>query len=376
MPPPMARRIILSLALCSAFALAAGCSDQAAEEPQEKAAPAGTLDAEQMKRLGITTAPAQAVDQVPLGTVPGQVTLPPEARVAVTSNFPGAAVRVYVIEGQEVKRGQPLALVRAAEPLQIRGELARTQAELDLAEARARRLAQLAKEGVIAEARSEEAQAALRQARASVSEQQRLASLAGAGADGTMTLRAPISGRVAHVAVETGGPVDGMTAPFVIENASAYSVDLQLPERLAQSVRPGMTVEVELGTGEYGKPLVVGGKILSVAPSLDPMTRSIMAKASIGAAPNSIQGGLVAGKNVMVVIAGQSAQPGVAVPSAAVTRVGADDMVFVRSGNRFVSRKVTVSGQAAGRAYISAGLKAGEAVAVSGIAELKAMTAE
>src|SRR5690606_10082414 len=103
MPPPMARRIILSLALCSAFALAAGCSDQAAEEPQEKAAPAGTLDAEQMKRLGITTAPAQAVDQVPLGTVPGQVTLPPEARVAVTSNFPGAAVRVYVIEGQEVK---------------------------------------------------------------------------------------------------------------------------------------------------------------------------------------------------------------------------------------------------------------------------------
>ncbi|HZF45951.1 MAG TPA: efflux RND transporter periplasmic adaptor subunit, partial [Sphingomonadaceae bacterium] len=323
------------------------------------------------KRLGITTAPAQAVDAVPLGTVPGQVTLPPEARVAVTSNFPGAAVRVYVIEGQEVKRGQPLALVRAAEPLQIRGELARTQAELDLAEARARRLAQLAKEGVIAEARSEEAQAALRQARASVSQQQRLASLAGAGADGTMTLRAPISGRVAHVAVETGGPVDGMTAPFVIENASAYSVDLQLPERLAQSVRPGMPVEVELGMGEDGKPLVVGGKILSVAPSLDPATRSIMAKASIGAAP-----GLVAGKNVMVVIAGQSAQPGVAVPAAAVTRVGEDDMVFVRSGNRFVSRKVTVSGQAAGRAYISAGLKAGEAVAVSGIAELKAMTAE
>ncbi|WP_336981860.1 efflux RND transporter periplasmic adaptor subunit [Altererythrobacter fulvus] len=367
----MTRRILSPLAACCALALTAACSDKSAEEPQEAAAPAGTLDAAQMKRLGIVTAPAQAVDTVPLGTVPGQISLPPEARVAVTSNFPGAAVRIYVIEGQEVARGQALALVRAAEPTQIRGELARAQAELGLAEARAKRMAQLAKEGVIAEARSEEAQAALKQARASVSEQQRLVSLAGAGPDGTMTLRAPISGRVAHVAVETGGPVDGMTAPFVIENASAYSVDLQLPERLAKSVSPGMPVEVELGTGEDGKPMIVGGKILSVAPSLDPETRSIMAKASIGAAP-----GLVAGKNVMVVIAGQGARPGVAVPATAVTRIGEDDTVFVRSGNRFVSRKVTVTGQAAGRAYISEGLKPGEAVAVSGIAELKAMTAE
>lgn len=367
----MVLRILFPLAACSAFALLGACSDKVAEEPQEAATPAGTLDAAQMKRLGIATAPAQAVDAVPLGTVPGQVSLPPEARVAVTSSFPGAAVRIYVIEGQEVSRGQALALVRAAEPLQIRGELARAQAELDLASARAKRMAQLAKEGVIAEARSEEAQAALRQARASVSEQQRLTSLAGAGPDGTTTLRAPISGRVAHVAVETGGPVDGMTAPFVIENASAYRVDLQLPERLARSVRPGMPVEVELGMGEDGKPMVVGGQILSVAPSLDPQTRSIMAKASIGAAP-----GLVAGKNVMVVIAGQSAQPGVAVPATAVTRIGEDDMVFVRSGNRFVSRKVTLAGQAAGKAYIAQGLKPGEAVAISGIAELKAMTAE
>ena len=71
-----------------------------------------------------------------------------------------------------------------------------------------------------------------------------------------MTLIAPISGRVAHVSVETGGPVDGMTAPFVIENASAYRIDLQLPERLARSAAPGMAVEVRIPTSA-GEPVIV-----------------------------------------------------------------------------------------------------------------------
>jgi cobalt-zinc-cadmium efflux system membrane fusion protein len=77
-----------------------------------------------------------------------------------------------------------------------------------------------------------------------------MAALGGVAEDGTMTLRAPISGRVAQVAVETGGGVDTLTAPFVIEAEGAYQIDLQLPERLARAVRPGMAVEVALG--EHG----------------------------------------------------------------------------------------------------------------------------
>lgn len=319
---------------------------------------------------GIATVKAKAVDAVPLGEVPGQVSLPPEARVAVTSPFPGAAVRVFVIEGQVVRRGQPLALVRAAEPVQIRGDLARAQAELGLAEARAQRLRQLAKEGIIAQARSDEADAALAQARASATQANRMSSLAGAGPDGTMTLRAPISGRISHVAIETGGGVDGMTAPFVIENAGAYRIDLQLPARLAKSVRPGMAVEVHV-PGTDGVTVKVGGKVLSVAPSLDPETRSVMAKASIGAAP-----GLVPGQNVMVAISGASGDPGIAIPSAAVTRIDGSDHVFVKGPRGFVPRKVEIAADSGEQAIAASGLAAGETVAVKGIAELKAMAAE
>lgn len=320
--------------------------------------------------LSIDTAVAETASGVPLGTVPGRITLPPEARVAVTPSFAGAAVRVYVIEGQAVARGAPLALVRAAEPITISGDLARARSEVVLAEAQAARMGQLAEEGIVARARAQEAEARLQQARATLAEAQRLAAMAGTGPDGTMILRAPIAGRVAHVGIETGSGVDGMEAPFVIEAAGPLRIELQLPERLARQVRPGMAVEVQLPGGD-SETMRVGGQILTVAPSIEPETRSVMATASIASAP-----GLVPGQNVMVVVSGGQGNDGVSVPAAAVTRIGGEDHVFVREGEGFASRPVAVVANAGGRAVISAGVAAGEVVAISSITELKAATAE
>ena len=243
--------------------------------------------------------------------------------------------------------------------------------EAKLAEARASRLNQLASEGIIAQARADEARAALAQARASLAEQRRLVALGGVSADGTMTLRAPITGRVAHVGPATGGPVDGTDAPFVIEAEGAYQVELQLPERLARAVRPGMGVEISLPASDGAKALPVAGQILAVSPSIDPATRSVMARASIGAAP-----GIVAGRNVSVTILGSQDSGGVAVPVGAVIKIGGADHVFVAEGKTYKPRKVTVAATGGGQAVIANGLKAGETVAASSIAELKAMNAE
>tara|TARA_A100001391_G_scaffold46046_1_gene27105 strand:- start:25905 stop:27002 length:1098 start_codon:yes stop_codon:yes gene_type:complete len=360
---------LLPLAAVMAILALPGCSNEAADTGDAGEAAADAAASTAAEAPAIETATAEATGAHPLGTVPGTVTLPPEARVAVTSPFPGAAVRVFVIEGQGVSRGQPLAIVRAAEPLRIGADLARANSEVQLAEAQAARLGQLAEEGIIAPARADEARARLEQARVTSQENRRLASLAGVGPDGTMTLRAPIGGRVSHVGVETGGPVDLMSAPFVIEAANDYRLDLALPERLARAVRPGMAIEVQLPQGD-GEMLTVGGRIVSVAPSIDPDTRSVMAKASIASAP-----GLVAGQNVMVVIVGSASEEGVSVPSRAVTRIGGVPNVFVRSGEGFEPRPVEVVAEAGDRTVLSGGLEAGDVVAVSGVAELKA-TAE
>ena len=115
----------------------------------------GSLTGEQIARLGIQLERAVAADTVPLGTVPGQVSLPPQARVAVSAPFRGVALRVLVLEGEQVVRGQPLAIVRAAEPVQFGAEMKRAQADLGFERARAERLALLAREGVVAGARAD-----------------------------------------------------------------------------------------------------------------------------------------------------------------------------------------------------------------------------
>lgn len=358
----MTKSLLARLAVLAALAALPACAPS--DEQNKDAAASKDLT----KGLEITSASAKEISSIPLGNVPGTITLPPEARVAVTAPFAGAVVRVFVIEGQQVSRNEPLGLVRAAEPVQIGGDLARARSAAALAQARAKRLSQLADEGIIAAARADEAKAELDQARASVAQFSRLSALGGVGPDGTMTLRAPIAGRVAHVGVETGGGVDAVTAPFVIEAAGAYQVELQLPERLAQQVRPGMAVEIAGASGS-DMPAPVSGRIIAVAPSLDPATRSIMARASIAAAP-----GVMAGRNVSVTILKEGR--GIAVPDRAVTMIGDKDHVFVRKGNSWEKRAVTVASRGSGLAVISGGLAHGEQVATSSVAELKAMNAE
>lgn len=338
-------------------------------EATAPAADPGLLSAEQVKQLGIRMEAATVADSVPLGTVPGQVSLPPEARVAVTTPFAGTVTQVLVLQGEQVSRGQALALVRAADPVRFSADLSRAQADLAVDSARVRRLDTLAKEGIVAGARADEARATFERSQATVAENRRLLALAGAGRDGTVMLRAPIGGRVATVSVETGGPVGGEMAPFVIENTAALTLDLQLPERLAGQVQPGMAVSVALpGDGSR----VVTGRVVSVGASLDPATRSIAAKARLDS-----PGGLVPGRGVMAVISGtDTTRSGVSVPAQAVTRIGEQDVVFVREGNRFARRPVTVVATAAGRSILTDGLKPGEAVAVSGVAELKSLLAE
>lgn len=308
------------------------------------------------------TAVARAANEVPLGIVPATISFPPAARVAVTAAFSGAIRQLHVIEGQDVRKGQLLATVVSREALSLASDGARADARVDLARANANRIGQLAAEGVVAGARADEAKAALREALVDQSEAARALARAGAGTDGMVRLVAPIAGRVSKIAVETGGPLDGMTAPFVIEGGGRYTLNLQLPERLVRQVRPGMAVLLADGTR---------GRILSVAPGLDPATRSAQAIAALDGAP-----GLLAGGSVNVTILGDGKSGSTAVPSAAVARLAGGDVVFVKAAKGFQPAPVVVGATADGMTYIIDGLQPGATVAISNLPELKSQAAD
>lgn len=333
----------LDLVAALGFALA-GC------QPEPAAAPAGA-PAPVVPRTVVVERSAEA----PLATVPATVTQRPGARVAVTAGFPGVVRQVHVAEGDPVRAGQLLASIVSREALALAAERSRAEARLALARANASRIGQLAAEGVVAAARADEAAAALREAEVELAAAGRMLARANASADGIVRLVAPIAGRIARVAIETGGAVDAMTAPFVIDSGRNYALELQLPERLAPMVRPGMGVLLPDGSRTT---------LASVAPGLDPVSRSVMAIAPLASAP-----GLLAGSSLSVVLLGADA---VVVPSAALTRIDGADMVFVRDAEGFRPVRVVPGGSAGGRTTVLEGLSVGATIAVSNLPELRA----
>ncbi|MDE2563760.1 MAG: efflux RND transporter periplasmic adaptor subunit [Sphingomonadales bacterium] len=350
----------LAAALIALSACSDGSGDEAAPAAKASTAPGVVaVSKEQETRLGLKWAAAQGVTEAAIATLPGTIAPPPNARVAVTPLYPGVIRRIYVAPGDAVRAGQPLALVASADVLSRGADLARAQAQLRVAQANAGRLGKLAREGVIAGARADEANAQLRQAQVDVSEQNRLLGMAGAsGRSGTYTLSAPITGRISKMTAEAGSQVDPMQAPFVVDAVADYEVTAQVPESLLGQVHPGMSVKV----GE------VSGTISSVSQVLDPETRSATLRAKI---PGGT--GVVSGGSTTVQVRGPAPAGAVRVPATAVTNLSGSDIVFVKANGGVAQRKVRAGATVDGQTLVLSGLKPGEQVAASGTSELKAL---
>lgn len=324
------------------------------------------LSAGQTEALSLRFAPAVRAELMPIAMLPAMIVPPPNARVAVAAQLPGIVTRVFVVDGDEVRAGQPLATVSSRDMVTLDSELARARARLDVARANAARLGQLSKEGVIAPARADEANAQLRQAQVDVAEHARLIGMAnGASGGAGYILKAPISGRISMMAIETGKALDPGAAPFVIDAGGAMQAQAQLPERLVGAIQPGMTVRAGSATG----------KVLAVGTAIDPASRSANLTASLSA-----DGSVRAGQALTLAVMGPPPAEAVRVPGDAVAQLGDRTVVFVRTGNGVAMRPVKAADGGdgvEGERIILSGLAVGEQVAVSAVSELKALaTAE
>src|SRR3546814_16833710 len=119
-------------------------------------------------------------------------------------------MRTLVVEGDTVRQGQPLAIISSRDVLTMGADLTRANARAGVARSNAARLSQLAREGIIAGARADEANALAAEAGADVAEKARILKMVnGVGARGTYTLTAPIAGRVTTASVPKHGRAPG-----------------------------------------------------------------------------------------------------------------------------------------------------------------------
>jgi cobalt-zinc-cadmium efflux system membrane fusion protein len=184
---------------------------------------------------------------------------------------------------------------------------------------------------------------------------------------GRQQVRSPIAGRVVARKVERGVVVgrDNLeTELFVVADLDRVWAELSVGPDDLPLVREGQAVAVTT----RNVAVETEGRIVFISPMLDRETRSARAVAEIA----NDSGIWRPGSFVTGAIAVEQSPVTLAVPAAAIQTIGAEQVVFVRTGEGFARRRV-VPGRSDSRIIeVVGGLKPGEVVAVSNTFTLKA----
>jgi cobalt-zinc-cadmium efflux system membrane fusion protein len=296
-----------------------------------------------------------------IALLPGTIIPPMNSRIAVPAPFSGTVVTVDVLPGETVEKGQPLMTIASRELVETLSQLRQAEANLDAAAAVAERYRTLADKNIASPTRAAETEAQREALRAVVDEHRRLVSLGNikTNADGSYVLVAQSAGRVVEANVSPGQSIEAMAPAVLVDTSDELWVEAQLPASLIGKVRPGDSIR--LGEGATGK-------VLSVGHSIDAKTRSAQL---IGSIPAS--SGLVVGQMVMLSIHREAALGGFDVPAQSVVWLAGTPSVFVRTENGFVVLPVSLKSKTLIGATVEGDLRAGQKVAVTGLAQLENM---
>jgi membrane fusion protein, heavy metal efflux system len=180
-------------------------------------------------------------------------------------------------------------------------------------------------------------------------------------------VRAPMAGQVVDRKVELGAVVgrDNLeTELFAIADLARVWVELAVGPSDLPLVREGQTVSV----AAHGLAYRAIGKIVFISPMLDRETHSARVVAEIA----NRDGNWRPGSLVHATIAIDEHGAALAVPASAVQTIGKSRVVFVRTTDGFEKRPVVVGDGDERLVEIRAGVRAGEAVAVTNTFSLKA----
>lgn len=297
---------------------------------------------------GVLVAPARVVDD-------------PSRLARVNAPSPGVIRRVAVELGASVRRGDLLAEVESAGVGSDRGRLAAAEARLAAAAAERKRQDALVAAGLAAE---RDRLAAMEGEAAAKGELDAarggLGVVGGEAREGaTWTLRAPMDGIVAVREATLGRFVDEEEILFEIVDPRVALVEIDVPERELSRLRPGVGVTLRWA-GEVGERT---GRIESVAPRVDPRTRTAVARLRL---PNK-DGALRPGLLLEAELAAGPSRRVVVVPRESVQRVKGVFVAFVRTdATGFETRRVETTGERGGFVAVTSGLAAGEEVVTTG----------
>jgi RND family efflux transporter MFP subunit len=323
---------------------------------------------------GAAGPPAMAVEAVTLKEHPVEQTteyvgtIKSRRSTSVQPQVEGFITQILVRSGDRVQPGSTLMQIdpstQQAAVSNLESVQAAREADLRYAQQEGARLQKLFDAGASSRSELEQAQTALQTAEAqrkAVEAQIRQQKVTLA----YYAVTASTAGIVGDVPVRVGDSVTRSTVLTTIDQSAGLEVYINVPVQQAGDLRVGLPVHLVDDAGR----VVSTEEISFVAPSVDPGTQSVLAKASLARA-----GGLRTEQFVRCRIV-WSKKPALTIPLVAVNRVNGQFFAYVAEtgeGGLMVARQRAIAtGPVVGNDYVvESGLKAGESLIVSGVQKI------
>ena len=203
------------------------------------------MDAQRMQAAGVRLAEAGPATVRSVLQLPGEIRFNEDRTAHVVPRVAGIAESVPANLGQNVKKGQLLAVLSSAAVSEQRSELLAASKRLELARTTYAREKQLWEEKVSAEQDYLQARQALREAEIAVSNAQQKLAATGAGAGGgagglnRFELRAPFDGVIVEKHLSVGEAVQDTTQVFTISDLRSVWAEMRVAAPDLPAVRVG-----------------------------------------------------------------------------------------------------------------------------------------
>ncbi len=301
--------------------------------------------------------------------LPGEIAAHPDRSARIAAPVAGRIEEVTFLDGANVKKGDPLVVIRVPELARIRAAHVSAMARAKAARAQATRLKELEGEGIASKKALAEAEAEATSLEAEASALgAELAAMGGATGAVKLTLRAPIDGTVLARNAVVGQPITADESVGSIADLKEVWFIARLFEHDLHQVAIGAPAEIELNAHPGVR---FPGSLDVVGFQVDPAARTVTARIKLANADAKLRIGLFGVAHVATQETVDK-PPTLVVPRSAVTQIGGKSVVFVRHpDDDFELHEVVLGTSGIGKVEVLAGLREGEQVVISGVFTLK-----
>lgn len=378
MYPPIKKKIVLSL--LSSLVILTACGEKkesASEEEARHAQDATTIYDPSVVKANATLNKQIKVEAVKEKTlnetlrVTGKVSVNDTAVAKIGSNVTGRLLKIQAILGQDVKKGEVLAILNSTELGTAQMNYLKAMSDANLKQRAVERAQVLIQADVIATAELQKRESERDQAeieKEAAADQLRVIGMSAQDIQKLARTRkihsvspiiSTVNGTIIERKVTEGQVVQPSDLLYTVADLDHVWVVAEVPEQQAEFVHEGDLVEAEIPALNNAK---FEGKLVFVGDTVNPETRTVTVRMDILNLKHELKPAMLAN----MLIQGKPKTIPV-VPASAVIRENNKDYVFVILANgQYRLREVTLDSPIDDMRRIRSGLKVGEKIVIDG----------